>query len=182
MYVKNFYAMLRALLKGGTGSFIKTSGATQSATNNYNSIALGNNYFQAASLFNPIFIHSTDTFNAANATNGTNNNYGSGVYFGNGTTPPTLDDYTFSGEILKNAGATSSVNIEEDDDGATYTAVYTISNTGDTDFTVSEVGLVWAYSTYRILFERTVLDTPVTIPAGGVGQVTYTIRFNYPTA
>lgn len=27
---------------------------------------------------------------------------------------------------------------------------------------------------------RTVFDTPVTIAAGGVGQVTYTIRMNYP--
>ena len=32
-----------------------------------------------------------------------------------------------------------------------------------------------------IWVERTVLETPVTIPAGGVGQVTYTIRMNYPT-
>ena len=37
------------------------------------------------------------------------------------------------------------------------------------------------YTTYPYLIERTVLESPITIPAnGGVGQVTYKIRMDYP--
>lgn len=59
----------------------------------------------------------------------------------------------------------------------------TITNNNETDITIGEVGIVYQTgSSYSVLFERTVLESPITIPAGGVGQVTYTIRMNYPTA
>ena len=70
--------------------------------------------------------------------------------------------------------------------------MFTLTNTGSEDFTISELGLVtYAYITNtngycyenNFLLERTVLENPITIPAnGGVGQVTYTIRMDYPVA
>lgn len=111
----------------------------------------------------------------------------SGPVIGTGTTAPTVDDYFLSGDVITTF--TSSVNIttEDTEDGSIITALYTITNTGDSAFTVGEIGLLGTAKSgqndpkYRVLFERTVLDSPVTIEPGGVGQVTYTIRMNYPT-
>ena len=61
-------------------------------------------------------------------------------------------------------------------------AVLTITNNNATDITIGEVGIVYQGSNTAALLERTVLDSPITIPAGGVSQITYTIRMNYPTA
>jgi hypothetical protein len=113
-----------------------------------------------------------------------------GVIFGNGTTPPTRDDYCLSGDVISTVTSTANGGFTTDADGATGTYTYTLTNTGTADITIGEVGLIaGGHSTssrtapdYKCLLERSVLDEPVTIPAGGVGQVTYTIRMNYPTA
>lgn len=114
------------------------------------------------------------------------NTYG-GVVFGTGTTPPTKDDYCLSGDLITTISCSSAVDYEFDDTGITFTAIYTITNTGSSDITIGEIGLMCGlYSDsdtnalYKSFVERTVLDTPVTITAGGLGQVTYTIRMNYP--
>lgn len=114
---------------------------------------------------------------------------GGGVIIGTGTTPPTLDDYYLSGDLITGFNFSYSSTIESDDNGSTITALYTITNSGDTAFTIGEIGLIanlysssYSGSKYNGLLERTVLDTPVTIEPGGVGQVTYTITFTYPTA
>lgn len=110
-----------------------------------------------------------------------------GAVLGTGTTPPSLDDYRLSGDMITDFNYTSTVSIEEVDGGVEYTAVYTITNAGADEFTIGEIGLFGttygsSSASYAVLIERTVLDEPVTIPAGGVGQVTYTIRMEYPTA
>jgi hypothetical protein len=72
---------------------------------------------------------------------------------------------------------------------ATITNVYTISNTTGADITIGEVALAFTtyyrdssnyYHFFPTLYERTALEQPVTIPAGNVGQVTYTIRIAVP--
>lgn len=113
-----------------------------------------------------------------------------GAIIGTGTTAPTFDDYALSGELISTFSATVSFSSAADNDGVTNTAVYTITNTGSTAFTIGEIGLFVnatnaATSTtggkYCVLVERSLLEVPVTIPAGGVGQVTYAIRMPYPT-
>lgn len=108
-----------------------------------------------------------------------------GTYFGTGNTAPALDDYNLSGSRLtdsSNIASSVSISSSADDDGITMTAVYTLTNNGTNDVTVGEIALFAFNASYQYyLVERTVLDTPVIIPAGGVGQVTYTIRMNYPT-
>ena len=107
------------------------------------------------------------------------------VVLGTGNEPPALSDYKLSGDIVTGFGSTVSFSGENAGD-ETYsqgTAVMTITNNNETDITIGEVGIVYQTgSSYSVLFERTVLESPITIPAGGVGQVTYTIRMNYPTA
>lgn len=111
---------------------------------------------------------------------------GNGVHFGTGTTEPIFDDYKLSGDVISASKFSYSavLSSESDDEGISYTAEYTISNTDSDSFTIGEIGL-FTYATNNIglfMVERTVLDEPVTIPAGGVGRVTYTIRMEYPTA
>lgn len=114
-----------------------------------------------------------------------------GVYFSSGTTQPTINDYTPSGEIFTTYEATYTQTFSYDEDGCERVMNYTLTNTGTEDFTIGEVGLLtYAYQKYsgtryyyyHILIERTVLETPITIPAGGVGQVTYRLRLNIPVA
>lgn len=111
---------------------------------------------------------------------------------GTGTTPPTFDEYSLSGEIITTITsivASNSYTVEED--GVAITTTWTVSNTGTEAITIGEVGFYGAYKTAAavsnsnmsaMLIERTVLDEPITIEAGGVGQVTYTVRLKYPTA
>ena len=117
-----------------------------------------------------------------------------GVCFGDGDTPPTPADLNISGNAFSTYNALYNLSTGVDDSGHLYVkALYTITNTGDEAFTIKEIGLFAAPSlrkgpdiavagTFSILLDRTILDTPVTIPAGGVGQVEYTITFNLPTA
>ena len=105
-----------------------------------------------------------------------------GLYFGTGNTPPSLDDYKLSGDIISGitvSYAVTSAGDNIDSDHAEITMTFTITNGNTQEITIREVALV---TMAGIMVERTVLDTPVTIPAGGIGQVTYTIRMNYPTA
>ena len=128
-----------------------------------------------------------NVFNNANL-----GNAGYHVVFGSGNNPATPNDYTM--DFITGLTATVVKSVDNDDNGASSTAVFTITNTNSNEVTISEVGIfsslytrltpdaVGASGSVPFLMERTVLDTPVTIPAGGVGQVTYTIRRNYPTA
>lgn len=117
-----------------------------------------------------------------------------GVYFGSGSTPAKLDDYTLeipitSGLKISNP---SSEMYKKDGDKYFYLADFVLRNTSSSDITVSEAGLfvplyngswpadqnsyyVKAYST---MIDRTVLDTPVVIPAGEARLFTYKFTFD----
>ncbi len=106
-----------------------------------------------------------------------------GVIFGSGNEPESLDDYKLSGDILSTFTHSYALTNERDETGATLTGLFTLTNTSDSDITVGEVGLITKkIGSSTVLIHRSALESPVTIPAGGVGQVTYTIRMNYPTA
>lgn len=129
-------------------------------------------------------------FNKMLSTTNSSNGYGS-VFFGDGDTPPTANDYKLSGYTFTSSDitVTPTVTTTVDDECVTTTGVYNITNITDKEITIREVCararcLQGASSSnyQQFMLERTVLDSPVTIPAGGIGQVTYTIRFKYPTA
>lgn len=109
-----------------------------------------------------------------------------GVVFGTGTTPPQLSDTTLSGDVVTGITVANAITGNVSENEAEITAIYTITNTSEADITIGEVGIVANLSSsastasYKCLLERTVLETPITIAPGGVGQVTYTIRMNYP--
>lgn len=112
------------------------------------------------------------------------------TFFGSGTTTPTIDDYRLEGAIAMNCTESHVVETSYAEDGtsATRKITYTITNNNDEPITIGEIGIFvcacwctgyYKYTSYPYLYERTVLESPITIPAGGVGQVTYSITENY---
>lgn len=116
------------------------------------------------------------------------------VFFGSGNAPVTVDDYKFSGSTIQNITYSYKDNSTYADDGSVcnVTYDYTITNHNDSEITIGEIGIfsevTWPthynggikYTHFNYMFERTALETPITIPAGGVGQITYTIKMEYP--
>lgn len=125
----------------------------------------------------------------------------SGVYFGDGDSPVTGEDFFLAGNVVSGYAYTSKVSVTnvangngyDELTGVTITSVFTITNNNAEDITIKEACLCTPMgalsktsyglsSVYNVAVDRTVLDSPVTIPAGGVGQVTYEITVKYPTA
>jgi hypothetical protein len=108
-----------------------------------------------------------------------------GVVFGNGADAVSMDDHELSGNVISTINTTAADVSSHEVGCAEKVMIYTVTNTGSESITISEIGYYGAVgtgttSTYALL-ERTLLETPITIEPGGVGQVTYTIRMNYPT-
>ena len=170
MLTNNFYSALAQNMVGTikSNSIKNTSG---SLTTLYN----------AAGGYLPFFIsgqnNKVDLSRVREAYSGT---YG-GVVFGDGDTPATAEDYKLAGNIITGITANANLTRSINNGVAQIVAIYTI--TASSEVTIKEITAFTTSggSDYYIV-DRTVLDTPVTIPAGGVGQVVYTITFNYPTA
>lgn len=108
-----------------------------------------------------------------------------GVMFGDGTAEVSKSDYKLSGNIINTITTSAKDQSTHNDGQVIKSTVYTITNTGDNPITISEIGYFsnvgYDNSYICTLVERTLLETPLTIPAGGIGQVVYTIRLDYPT-
>lgn len=102
-----------------------------------------------------------------------------GIQIGSGTTPATIDDYKLEAPIALSGG--SSTVVCSTDESGNPVRIYTITNGSSDSISINEIG--WTCTSYfrnntssqTCLFDRTVLPQTVTIPAGGVGQIKYTI-------
>lgn len=160
-----------------------TGGAISDGYKAFNGTAYATSYYQNAYLyqFSPYNTMKTvlTSYNVSSPS--------PGVMFGTGDTPPTVDDYTLSGSLISTISAGVSRSAGSDSEGTYCTGTYTITNTGNEEITIKEVCLFMSlpygngYSR-GCCCERTVLETPVTIPAGGIGQVVYTVRVNFAIA
>ena len=109
-----------------------------------------------------------------------------GTYFGTGTTPPTMDDYNLESPILDGTLSSSSTASPQkgfEQDHARIYATHEVTNNSTSDVTVTEVGVFGAPSSSSknvFMIDRTVLNTPITIPAGGSKSITIAIKFDYP--
>ena len=162
MLTKNFYALMRTAL-GKTGSTV-TSIQNEAATVNMDSSWYG-------------------VFTAMNGYVTAGTQY---VRFGSGTTPATVNDYKLESQIGSDITVAnpSAVTTEQTDSYISWTVTFGVS--ASVEKTISEIGLISEVYTpsgnITTLVDRTVLDTPITIPAGQSKQITYTIRFNYGDA
>lgn len=109
------------------------------------------------------------------------------IFFGTGTTPPTRNDYILSGTRITTLEQQNMVGSYEFlNDGVKITKSLFMHNTGTEAVTVGEIAWVTGMISYSslygndaILLDRTLLEEPVTIPAGGTAQINYSIFFKY---
>lgn len=99
------------------------------------------------------------------------------ILIGSGTTPPTLDDFTFQ-ETKASFPATSITLVVSGND---MNLSITGSWVSTANISVTEIGLkVWIAPNAWYLVFRDVLDSPVTLNEGDTITVTYTIMFDNP--
>lgn len=164
MLVNAYYKAL-AIYAVGSPITVKTTQGSASTS-----------YFSESNCYNVLALRTACTALVAGSS-------GTGVVIGSGSTPPTTNDYCMENQITTVTGTVGlTKSIGDNQDYASITALLTITNTGSEDITINEIGLqIKTTGNWTYLVERTVLDAPVTIASGGVGQITYSIRMNYPT-
>lgn len=125
---------------------------------------------------------------AYNFTLGLGNSSAGHITFWNGASAPSKDAIVPDGTEIKTSLFTSSVAISGavDENGTEVTRLYTLTNASSEAFTIDTVCLCaefqWAYGKNGvILCDKTQLESPLTIEPGGIGQVTYTLRYEWPT-
>lgn len=114
-----------------------------------------------------------------------------GVYFGSGATPASKADTQLESLISSGLSITNPYAVVTENLGNgkhTVSATYTVKNTTDAEINIWEIGAVmenvslysgYDYYVYPYLVERTVLEAPITIPAGQAKVVTYKVTFNH---
>lgn len=125
--------------------------------------------------------------------NGMNNlaNSSYGIAVGTGTIAPQKADYKLENDVstsFARQGSPATIVSYGDDYSECYATV-PIKNTSSEAITLTEIGLYFdvyctvggTYTVNHILFDRTLLSSPITIGAGETKSITYTIKFNYPT-
>ena len=115
-----------------------------------------------------------------------NRNSFPGVRYGTGSSPATADDTDLESVIPSqslNVVMPTEATVNFTSAYMEYTTTISVKNLTSAAITISEIGLFLgtykSSSTTSFLVDRTVLDEPITIPAGQSKQITYTIRFNY---
>ena len=166
MLTKNFYKLLLSNMfaRGETIEITKPNG-TVTTTTNSNYLLSGLSYVSCCEFATGVY----------------------GTFFGTGRTPPTMDDYKLESPITDGTLHSQSVTPLRgfEQDHARLYATHEVHNSGSNDVTITEVGVFGlgaSISDNAFLLDRTVLDTPITIPAGGSKSITVAIQFNYPSA
>lgn len=115
-------------------------------------------------------------------------NTSAGIHLGTGNTPSTENDYQLESQITSGLSASSTTNTYGlDTNGNPYVKyLFTVSNTTNSDIVISEIGYAQNFyasssiggsaSAYTFLIDRTVLDTPVTVPANDSAALKYTLK------
>lgn len=121
------------------------------------------------------------------------NNYVGGVVLGTGKTPPTIEDVKMENEITYDQVKLTQSSLNYIGNG--LLGVYTVENLTDADITISEIGMYNVFTgvakkedgsldttayVWRCLVERTLLEKPITVPAGGIENLVYKVQFEYP--
>ena len=112
-----------------------------------------------------------------------------GVYFGKGTTPAQKSDYTLETPLESGLSFTfPGIQAFSDDGDGVWSVItsYTVTNTTEETISISEIGVFSTFGQYKgassyppVLFERTVLTSPITIAPGEAKVVNYRITFDH---
>lgn len=113
-----------------------------------------------------------------------------GIWLGSGTTQESVTDYGLETRITSGLSGTCQIdgnNTLDLNGNPQIKMILTLTNTGNTDVTVSEISYMQnvymandqngtGKTNAPILIDRTLLNTPVTIPAGESAAITYTLK------
>lgn len=84
--------------------------------------------------------------------------------FGTGTTPPTIDDYKFSGDLVTPTLVVSSGTAHNGSNGSIFAMV--VINQTQEAMTINEIGLFRKVTTGCVMLTRDVLPQPVVLQPG----------------
>lgn len=113
-----------------------------------------------------------------------------GILAGTSDAAETLESYilgsliahgTGAGQLSYTAQDATSVSYNSGTKKMTGTLRRYLNNNSGAAITVKEIGLVSDYSTPKLLQNRDVLPSPVTVPNGGQLKVEYLIEMTYPS-
>jgi hypothetical protein len=120
-------------------------------------------------------------YNMMNHIAKTNSNSNLYIRVGTGTAAPTENDYELT---MPNTDVSCDTVVVGNSANYTKTYTATFSNPTNSDITVTEVGLygnlifdAYGENYMDVLLDRTVLTTPITIPAGESKAITYELGF-----
>lgn len=125
---------------------------------------------------NPVAVSGTG-LNVANVIGTLLTSYsGAGVVLGTGDKATDKGDYRLSGDLVTGFTYSSTKSVTRTSDKVTVQAKYTITNNNSAAITIREVGVMTSYgsSNAYCMVDRQLLDLPLTIEAGGVGQLEFT--------
>lgn len=155
-----------------TNEIKKTTGTTFKYSYNYRYMPCFNNtFFTIAGLVSQSMYEGDYS-----ATSGTGNFTSCGLALGDGNTPPTVDDYKLSGNLITGL-RTQTQNTTANNNSITFSII--VTNNTNNSVTVKELGLAGCYSSgdnyYTVLLTRDVLSDPVTLNTGDSKTFSVTI-------
>lgn len=114
------------------------------------------------------------------------NDGAAGLFFGSGSTPATINDYTLDSPITSGLSITNRVGkgtSKEADGKYVVFSMIKVKNTSDSTINICEVGCFSSFqvssaSSKKALMERHVLAEPIVLAAGEEKLITYNITFN----
>lgn len=169
MITKNFKAFLSLMLENSSagGAFLEAKDA--SANTKYIDSRLSNTF--------PYPVETTVRFA----------NY-AGIQLGSGNTLATENDYHMENQITSGLSAsTPAITSGNDSNGNPYLQfVFTLTNSSASDIVVKEVGYFQKFmaattiggssTATTFMLDRTLLETPLTVPANGTAVLKYTLK------
>ena len=183
MLTKNFYDMMRGFMLYSNVNVKDVAGTDVSV---YYCLLGGNSYSSPSYGYGIRYGMRSGRTGAPKSSLGS----GYGVYFGTGTTPAALTDITMEAPI-SNISVTSPSDIVWGVYDSYYelSSTFGVQNTSSTgSYAISEIGLFVQHqsssnstSAKTIMIEHTILSNPITLAPLEAKQITYTVRFKYPT-
>lgn len=174
MLTNNFYKMLYTSMtqKTLTNEIVTTTNNLQNSAFDKPNYGMPSfNYYFFTSFFSKTVSTSTNDKNV--------------VAFGTGSTPPSVDDYWLSGDLITGISIVAQgITRANTEGGVGFTNKLTVENTGSDTIVINEMAIIarcyYNASSYDgpAMVDRTVLDTPLTLAPGEQGTIDYT--FNLP--
>lgn len=172
MITKNFKARAATLLQMGSVSIGKLSVKDIGGTTRYLSLS-GSSSF-------PSTVTSSVAIGSSSP----------GIHIGSGSTAASEDDYELESRITSGLSSSSTTQTYDvDSSGNPYLEyLFTLTNNTSSDIVVREIGYVQQFrladtqggsitsANRYLLLDRTVLDTPVTVPANDSAAIKYTLK------